>query len=142
MDRAVEDPSPEVREAAVGALRYLAFPGAFGPLVRLYRDHADLAVRREALLALGRVVGMDRAGPSRDALDFLLHTLREGVDPALADDLGVAISANVSEPGLPVLERHLAAEPPGPVHRFLERVATRLETRRVARNLGGPTWRT
>ncbi|RMG10655.1 MAG: HEAT repeat domain-containing protein, partial [Deltaproteobacteria bacterium] len=107
---AFRDPDESVREAALGGLRYLVFPGAFVPLMRLYREHDDLEVRRQVVLALGRLVGMEHP-VSKDALDFLLHTWREGAEPLLEDDLRIAVAANVTPATLPTLERHLLAEP-------------------------------
>lgn len=133
--RALEGTEAPVREAALGALRYLVFPGAFVPLVRLYRDHPAYEVRRQVVLSIGRLAGM-MTSSSTDALDFLVHTLREGVDPLLEEDLRLAIAGNATEGELKTLERHLVAEPDGEIHRFLQRVATRIETRRVTRAMG------
>lgn len=132
--RIFSDPEGDVFEAALAALRYLVFPGAFAPLIRLYREHPDVEIRREVVLALGRLVGMDNA-TSRDALDFLLHTLREGVDPMLVEDLQTAISVNSQARSLDTLERHLLAEPDGPAREFIERVTVRIETRTLSDRL-------
>ncbi|MDF1562585.1 MAG: HEAT repeat domain-containing protein [Deltaproteobacteria bacterium] len=131
----LEDPSPEVQAAALGAMRFLVFPGALAPLLRLYRQHPEDAVRREVILALGRTAGLSHPS-SRDAMDFLLHTLREGADGEVLTALRTAIAANAGNDDLPLLERHALAEPPGPTRVFLDRIIVQVETRKMTMPLG------
>jgi tetratricopeptide (TPR) repeat protein len=133
--RGISDEALAVQEAALSAIRHLVFPAAFPPLIRLFREHDRVEARREIVLALGRLVGMEQ-GTSRDALDFLLHTLRDGVDPLLEEDLRVALSANVTERSLVTLEHHMAAEAPGEIRSFIERLVSRIEAKRASAALG------
>ena len=133
---AFADPDESVREAVLGALRYLVFPGALIPLMKLFREHPDIEMRREVVLALGRLVGMEQKA-SKDALDFLLYTWREQVDPLLEDDLRIAVGTNVTPKTLPVLERHLLAETDAERKRILQKIVARVEARRYSGSLMG-----
>lgn len=131
----LDDPSAEVQAAALGAMRFLVFPGALAPLLRLYRQHPKTEVRREVILALGRTAGLSHPS-SRDAMDFLLHTLREGAEGEVLTALRTAIAANVGPEELALLERHALAEPPGPTRVFLDWIIVQVETRKMTQPLG------
>ncbi|MDW8247315.1 MAG: HEAT repeat domain-containing protein [Sandaracinaceae bacterium] len=64
--RAIHDPAIEVRKEAVACVQSLSFPHALDPLVRLFRNNQDLAVRRAALDAIARIQRLE-------AVEFLIQ---------------------------------------------------------------------
>ena len=60
--RALADPEPSVRAAALESLGRLHFTHAFDALARLYRDHADPAVRQVALRTIGLSASLEVRG--------------------------------------------------------------------------------
>ncbi|MGE5185860.1 MAG: HEAT repeat domain-containing protein [Acidobacteriota bacterium] len=68
--KALQDPDPKVREAAIVAIGGLTFPHAFNPLARIYRDATDPLVRAAALQSIGKI-------HSIEAGEFLVMVLRQ-----------------------------------------------------------------
>jgi len=69
--KGIDDPSPRVRDAAVGALRGLRFRDAFDDLSAIFKEASDVRVRVAALEALA-----DLASPDAGAI-LLEAVLRE-----------------------------------------------------------------
>src|SRR5262249_7339591 len=69
LSRGLVDPDPQVRDAALEALRRLHFPHAFDALVRIFRESAEDRVRATALESIGEI-GSVEAG------EFLINVVR------------------------------------------------------------------
>jgi len=100
IQRALKDPEPRVRQTAARALCEVRSPAAVAELGALVANDSDLAVRREAATALGRIgqkssvpallQGLQAAGADRFLEHALIYALLElndpdAVRPALAD---------------------------------------------------------
>ena len=101
------DPEPRLRRAAVYAAGELAFDAAREPLVGLIADEAtDAALRRDSLVALGKVGGegtfsiLQRAlaAPVAADRDAALRGLGELDDPRAAEQLASVFAASIGQP--------------------------------------------
>jgi len=107
------DAAPEVRDAAMEALEALHFPHLFDPLVRVFREHPDPAVKATALVAIGRIRNLE-------AMELLVDVLcQEG--EALRDVARQQLVQFDAPQLAPLLRKHLEVES-GPAKATLAQV--------------------
>ena len=88
--RGLKDPTKDVKNAALESLTNLNLQQAFNPLTRIYYEFEDLAVKKAALLAIGKI-------QSLESIDFLLREFKAESFGALRDSI-VAALENVDNP--------------------------------------------
>ena len=96
--KALSDPDPQVREAALVAIAGLHFPHAFNPLARIYRESTDPRVRAAALQSIGKITTVE-------AGEFLVMVLRQE-SGALREAATAALSQMDNADVLPILRQH------------------------------------
>ncbi len=96
--KALEDPDPTVREAALVAISGLHFPHAFNPLSRIFREARDPRVQTVALESIGKIQTVE-------AGEMLVSVLRQE-EGALRDVARTALSQLDNADVLPILRQH------------------------------------
>ncbi|MCA9677816.1 MAG: HEAT repeat domain-containing protein [Kofleriaceae bacterium] len=96
--KALEDPDPTVREAALVAISGLHFPHAFNPLSRIYREARDPRVQTAALESIGKIQTVE-------AGELLVMVLRQEDGP-LRDVARGALGQLDNADVLPILRQH------------------------------------
>jgi hypothetical protein len=96
--KALGDPDPQVREAALVAIAGLHFPHAFNPLARIYRESADARVRTAALESIGKIQTVE-------AGEFLVMVLRQETG-ILSDTARSSLAQMDNADVLPILRQH------------------------------------
>ncbi len=100
--KALADPEPQVREAALSAIGGLHFPHAFNPLARIYRENTDPRVRSVALTSIGKIQTVE-------AGEFLVMVLRQESGP-LRDAAYAALGQLDNADVIPILRQHFEIE--------------------------------
>jgi HEAT repeat protein len=112
--RGLRDAAPEVRDTAIEALEALHFPHAFDPLTRIFREHADHAVKVTALTSIGRIATVE-------AGEFLIDVLRHESEGLREVARQLLAQFEHREAIYPLLRRHLEMEN-GPARVALEQL--------------------
>ena len=100
--KALGDPEPGVREAALSAIGGLHFPHAFNPLARIYRENTDARVRTAALTSIGKIQTVE-------AGEFLVMVLRQETGP-LREAAYAALNFMDNADVIPILRQHYEIE--------------------------------
>jgi hypothetical protein len=111
--RGLKDEDAAVRQAALEVMRALHFPHAVDPLIRIYREHEDEAVKVAALESLSRV-GDLCAG------EFLIDVLRHEAEPL--SRVAFRLLLNYGNPDIRPLLRRYREVSSGRVREALERI--------------------
>ncbi|MFF5758165.1 HEAT repeat domain-containing protein [Streptomyces longwoodensis] len=98
----LDDPEPEIRRAAAGALADCETPGAplLPALLDRWRAEADPVTRLDLALALGKAVRREPVGDRAASVTDLLHSLLDASDPQLP--LAAVHALAPGDPALPV----------------------------------------
>ncbi len=112
--KALNDPEPQVREAALSAITGLHFPHAFNPLARIYRESNDMKVRAAALTSIGKIQTVE-------AGEFLVMVLRQEIG-SLREAAYAALAHIDNADVVPILRQHYEIETNPEVRETIEQL--------------------